>query len=302
MTEPQHFRTISEFHMAAKLPLPDHPHISVINMEETTQWPGDLPASRTLGFYSISLKRNHGSFKYGQHQYETQGGVLYFIAPGQVFSPPVKHAKDTKTKMSGYGLYIHPDFLWNTALAKKIKSYEYFDYAVSEALWLTEKEESIVIGLMKAIQGEYVANQDRFSQDIMISLVETLLNYADRFYHRQFLTHKKENHELLERLELILNDHFSTDQPGQPSVQYIAQKLNLSPNYLGSLLKIWTGRNTQQHIQDKIIEIAKQKISTTSLTVSEIAYALGFDHPQSFGRLFKAKTGLSPLAFRQSFN
>jgi AraC family transcriptional activator of pobA len=158
---------------------------------------------------------------------------------------------------------------------------------------------------MQNIQMEYLANMDHFSQDIIISLVETLLNYADRFYHRQFLTRKIENHQILDRLEAMLNSYFnSTDlsMQGLPSVQDIAEKLNISPNYLSGLLKVLTGRNTQQHIQDKVIEKAKEKISTTGLSVSEISYKLGFEHPQSFSRLFKAKTGLSPLAFRQTFN
>jgi len=186
-----------------------------------------------------------------------------------------------------------------------MKKYEYFDYAVNEALYLTEREEAIIIGLMQNIQTEYFANTDNFSQDIIISLVEVLLNYSDRFYHRQFLTRKIENHQILDRLEDILSGYFNSDElliKGLPSVQHIAEKLNISPNYLSSLLKVLTGRNTQQHIQDKMIEKAKEKISTTELSVSEISFALGFEYPQSFSRLFKAKTGLSPLEFRHSFN
>lgn len=208
-------------------------------------------------------------------------------------------------QVSGWGLYIHPDFLWNTHLAKKIKKYAYFNYSVHEALWLTEKEERIVTGMMQNIQLEYLANMDKVSQDIIISQIETLLNYADRFYNRQFLTRKIENHQMLDRLEALLTAHFNnTDllSKGFPSVQNVAEKLNISPNYLSNLLKVLTGRNTQQHIQDKMIEKARERISTTELSVNEISYELGFGHPQSFSRLFKAKTGLSPLAFRHSFN
>jgi len=207
--------------------------------------------------------------------------------------------------MSGWALYIHPDFLWNTPLAKSMKRYEYFDYSVNEALYLSEKEEAIIIAMMQNIQTEYFANTDKFSQDIIISMIEVLLNYADRFYHRQFLTRKIENHQILDRLEDILAVYFDSEDlltMGLPSVQYVAYKLNISPNYLSGLLKVLTGRNTQQHIQDKMIEKAKERISTTDLSVSEISYELGFDHPQSFSRLFKAKTGLSPLAFRHTFN
>ena len=305
-TEPHRIKTISEFHHLAGLPRPEHPLISVINLEEIKRLSGKMPVSRMLDFYTISLKRNcNANFKYGQQQYDSQGGVMYFMAPGQVFSPPVKN-EDTKTSpMSGWALYIHPDFFWNTPLVKGIKKYEYFAYSVNEALWLTEKEEDIIINMMQNIHTEYLANMDKFSQDIIISLVETLLNYADRFYHRQFLTSKIENHQILDRLEDILTAYFNSGDlltRGLPSVQYIAEKLNISPNYLSGLLKVLTGRNTQQHIQDKMIEKAKEKISTTELSVSEISYELGFEHTQSFSRLFKAKTGLSPLAFRHAFN
>ncbi|HEY0298246.1 MAG TPA: helix-turn-helix transcriptional regulator [Arachidicoccus sp.] len=302
---PQRIKTISEFHQLANLPRPEHPLISVIDMEVVEWWPQTFPASRTLDFFTISLKRHcHGKFKYGQQQYDAEGGVMYFIAPGQVFSPPVKPEKAI-SKISGWGLYIHPDFLWNTSLAKKMGKYEYFAYAVNEALWLTEKEEAIMIGMMQNIQNEYLANMDQFSQDIIISHIETLLNYCDRFYHRQFLTRKIENHEILDRLEALLNDYFSSEEllsRGLPTVQYVAGKLNISPNYLSSMLKVSTGRNTQQHIQDKMIEKAKEKLSTTGLSMSQISCDLGFEHPQSFTRLFKAKTGISPTAFRQSFN
>jgi len=305
-TEPQRIKTIGEFHHIIGLLRPEHPLISVINLEEVERSPGKMPASRMFDFYTISLKRNcKGNFKYGQRQYDAQGGVMYFMAPGQVFSPPIKNEETNKPKMSGWALYIHPDFLWNTPLAKGIKRYEYFDYSVSEALFLSEKEEAVIISVMQNIQTEYFANTDKFSQDIIISLIEVLLNYADRFYHRQFLTRRIENHQMLGRLEDILTVYFNNEElltQGLPSVQYIAGKLNISPNYLSGLLKVLTGRNTQQHIQDKMIEKAKEKISTTELSVSEISYALGFEHPQSFSRLFKAKTGLSPLAFRHTFN
>ena len=152
--------------------------------------------------------------------------------------------------VSGWALYIHPDFLWNTSLAKAIKKYEYFEYTVSEALWLTDKEEGIIISMTHSIHGEYMTNTDKFSHDIIISMVKTLLNYADRFYHRQFLTKKIENHQILDQLEKLLINYFNSDDLltlGLPSVQLVAGKLNISHNYLSSLLKALTGRNTQQH-------------------------------------------------------
>jgi len=303
--ETYRIQTIGELHHLMGLPRPEHPLISVINLE-TVKRAGKMPANRVFDFYSIALKRHcDGNFKYGQHQYDVQEGVMYFMAPGQVFGSLIADDETKPSRMSGWALYIHPDFLWNTPLAKSMKRYEYFDYSVNEALYLSEKEEAIIIGVMQNIQMEYFANTDKFSQDIIISMIEVLLNYADRFYHRQFLTRKIENHQILDRLEDILTAYFNNEDlltMGLPSVQYIAEKLNISPNYLSSLLKVLTGRNTQQHIQDKMIDKAKERISTTELSVSEISYELGFEHPQSFSRLFKAKTGLSPLAFRQAFN
>lgn len=303
-TEPYRIKTIGEYHHLAGLPRPEHPLISVINMADTRWSASDPATTRTLDFYTITLKRHKKTnFRYGQHQYDAGGGVMYFMAPGQVFGAPPKY--DEAHQVSGWGLYIPPDFLWNTPLAKTIRKYEYFDYAVNEALVLTEKEEATMINIIQNIQTEYDANMDRFSQDIIISHIETLLNYSDRFYNRQFLTSKIESNQMLDKLEGLLNDYFNGKDLlafGSPSVQYVAEKLNISPNYLSSLLKTLTGRNTQQHIQDKMLEKAKEKISTTNLTVSEISYELGFDHPQSFSRLFKAKTGLSPLEFRQAFN
>ena len=302
--EPYRINTISEFHRLAGLPRPEHPLISVVKLEELKRLPAAMSAGWVFDFYTISLKRTGpGQFTYGQQQYDAQDGVMYFMAPGQVHGPAAPG--ETDLKMAGWGLHIHPDFLWDTALGKAIKKYEYFSYSVHEALFLSEREEATVIGLMQSIQTEYFANTDAFSQAIIISMIEVLLHYADRFYHRQFLTRKIENHHLLDRLEALLTSYFAgTDlvARGLPSVPFIAEELAISPNYLSSLLKVLTGRTTQQHIQDRMIEQAKQQIAATHLSVSEISYALGFEHPQSFSRLFKAKTGLSPLAFRQTFN
>jgi len=191
----------------------------------------------------------------------------------------------------------------NTSLAKTIKQYEYFDYAVNEALFLSEKEEKTIISVLQNIRQDYHSNIDQFTQHIIIAQLELLLSYADRFYHRQFLTRKISSHQILERLETVLKEYFDSDAyKGLPTVQYIAETLNVSPNYLSSLLKVLTGQTTQQHIHNKLIDKAKERLSTTGLSVSEIAYELGFEHSQSFSKLFKAKTNLSPLAFRQSFN
>ena len=298
-------KTISELHQLRGLPKPDHPLISVINVENVKYLPSDEPMSLTMDFYTIALKRilSNSKVKYGQEQYDFNEGLMSFMSPNQVFSIIIN--KDEEIKQSGYVLLIHPDFLWSTSLAKTIKQYEYFDYSVNEALFLSEKEEKTIIGIIENIQRECELNIDNFSQHIIIAYLETLLSYADRFYHRQFLTRKKANHQILELFEKLLADYFNTDNlnnSGLPTVQYISDKLNVSVSYLSRLLKTLTGQSTQQHIHDKLIEKAKEKLSTTELTVSEIAYELGFEHSQSFSKLFKNKTNQSPLKFRQSFN
>lgn len=207
-------------------------------------------------------------------------------------------------KQSGWYLIVHPDFLWNTPLANSIKRYEFWDYAVNESLFLSEKEEDIIIGIIENIHRETHANIDKFSKQIIISQLESLLIYAGRFYNRQFVTREKANHQVLDRLEKVLNDYLSSGQPavkGVPSVNDIAALLAISPKYLSSLLRMHTGQNTQHYIHEKLIERAKERISTSDLSMSEIAYELGFEHLQSFSRLFKAKTQLSPLEFRQLF-
>lgn len=302
-TQPHRFKTISEFHQFMGLPKPEHPLISVINMAEVKQLPGN-EISQVKDFYSIALKRNFNvRMKYGQQEYDFNEGIMFFMSPGQVFRIEVE--KDTAVTQSGWMLLLHPDFLWNTPLAKTIKQYEYFDYSVNEALFLSEKEETIIAGIMQSIQQEYHSNIDKFSQTIIIAQLELLLSYSERFYQRQFITRKIANHKILTRLEDALAAYFNNDElisNGLPTVQYVAETLNVSPNYLSGLLKVLTGQSTQQHIHEKLIEKAKEKLSTTGLSVSEIAYELGFGHPQSFSKLFKTKTHLSPLEFRQSFN
>jgi len=298
----QKVKTISEYHRLRELPPPEHPLISVIDFEAIKNSAESSLTSWVFDFYSIALKRNFGAkIKYGQQQYDFDEGVLFFISPGQVFSIEVD--KNEPVNPSGWMLLLHPDFLLNTSLAKTIKQYEYFDYAVNEALFLSEKEEKTIISVLQNIRQDYHSNIDQFTQHIIIAQLELLLSYADRFYHRQFLTRKISSHQILERLETVLKEYFDSDAyKGLPTVQYIAETLNVSPNYLSSLLKVLTGQTTQQHIHNKLIDKAKERLSTTGLSVSEIAYELGFEHSQSFSKLFKAKTNLSPLAFRQSFN
>jgi len=301
--QPLRIKTISEFHKLRGLPKPAHPLISVVDYAAIRHLP-ENQSSWTLDYYSISIKRtSNAKMKYGQQEYDFDSGIMFFMAPGQVFSVTIDN--NSPSKHSGWILLIHPDFLWNTSLAKTIKQYEYFGYSVNEALFLSEKEETTVTDIFKNIEHEYHSNIDKFSQDVIIAQIELLLKYADRFYHRQFITRKITNHQILDRLEHILNTYFNGDmlaQKGLPTVQYVAESLNISPNYLSNMLKVLTGQSTQQHIHDKLIEKAKEKLSTTDLSVSEIAFELGFEHSQSFSKLFKNKTNFSPLEFRQSFN
>lgn len=300
--QPHRIKTITEYHQLMELPKPEHPLISVISFEAIKRQAADQPKSLTHDFYSIALKRNfNGKIKYGQQQYDFDEGIMIFIAPGQVFTIEAEE----ELKHSGWLLLVHPDYLWHTPLAKTIKQCAYFSYSVNEALHLSEKEETMVTAIMQHIAQEYHSNIDTFSKKVIVAQLELLLTYAERFYHRQFLTREITNHQVLDRLEDLLTEYFNGDAlavKGPPTVQYVAETLNVSPNYLSVLLKVLTGQSTQQHIHDKLIEKAKEKLSTTALTVSEIAYELGFEHSQSFSKLFKSKTHLSPLEFRQSFN
>ncbi|OKS87487.1 helix-turn-helix domain-containing protein [Mucilaginibacter polytrichastri] len=299
------FQTITEYHRAAGLPKPAHPLISLVHMDDLSRPLAESSFSVVYDFYSISMKRvKNAKFKYGQQARDFDEGVLFFMSPGQVFGVDFEKGSMVH-RPEGWIILIHPDFLWNTPLAKTIKQYEYFNYSVYEALYLSDKEETMLTTITQNIEQEYHANIDRFSQSVIIAQLELLLTYSERFYQRQFITRKIANHEILTKLEDMLTNYFNSGalaQKGLPSVTYIAEKLNISPGYLSTLLKSLTGQNTQQHLHNKLIELAKEKLSTTNLSVSEIAYELGFEHLQSFSKLFKTKTSYSPLEFRHSFN
>ena len=301
-----HYKTISEWFQAWQLPKPQHPLISAVQVDVSRMMRSGETVTSFCDFYCIALKRVTGAenlkLKYGQQPYDFNEGIMSFVSPGQVTSLAVE--EDVEVKQSGWYLIVHPDFLWNTPLANTIKRYEFWDYTTNEALFLSEKEEEIIISIIQNIHRETHANIDKFSKQIIISQLESLLNYAERFYNRQFITREKINHTILDRLEKALNDYLNSGQPtakGLPTVNYIAEQLNISPKYLSSLLRMHTGQNTQHYIHEKLMERAKERISTTDLSISEIAYELGFEHLQSFSRLFKAKTHLSPMEFRQSF-
>jgi AraC-like DNA-binding protein len=299
--------TISEYFRHMGWPKPQHPLISVINFEELkTERRNHVVVNFIFDFYAITMKRMKGlRYKYGQHYYDFEDdGILFFLSPNQVFNiEPIEQAAPEKP--SGWALFIHPDFFWNTTLAKTIKQYDFFDYAINEALLLSEKEEVILNEVIRHITQEYQSNIDKFTKQIIVTHVENLLSYCERFYNRQFITREKASHQVLDNLEKLLTGYFNNDNlmaKGLPTVRYVSDQLNVSVSYLSRLLKVLTGQTTQQHIHNKLIEKANEKLSTTTTPVSEIAYSLGFEHSQAFSRLFKSKTNQSPLVFRRSYN
>ncbi len=298
------FTTISKFHAFLQVPPPLHPLFSVVDVGTVPHRNDEDPSSMAFDFYSIAIKRMHNIYgQYGQHSFDFDEGVLSFMAPNQVFSLATTDPREAVEK-SGWVVYIHPDFIWNTPLAKTVQHYDFWSYSLREALFLSAREEAAILDIIAAIRQEYASPIDRFSKPIIVAQLESLLQYADRFYHRQFVTREKANHEVLERVETLLHTYFdggNLGEKGLPTVQYVADCLSLSPKYLTTLLRVATGQTTQQHIHTLLITKAKEKLSTTTLSVGEIAYALGFEHPPSFSRLFKAKTKLSPLEFRATF-
>lgn len=297
---PLHFNTISDLHRVLCLPKPLHPLVSLVDNTLIKVDKEQLPGSFLLNFYKISYKKGlAGKIKYGQNYYDFDEGGMVFTSPNQLL------ATTDDTEYMGLTLLIHPDFIRNYPLGKNIKNYGFFSYAVHEALHLSEKEKTTIMGIFKNIEDELQLPIDDYSQDVIISQIELLLNYSNRFYKRQFITRKAASNDLLIKLETVAEDYFNGHaalNKGLPSVQDLADQLNVSPRYLSDMLRSLIGQNAQQFIHDKLIEKAKEMLSVSSLSVAEVAYELGFEHPQSFNKLFKKKTNLSPLEFRQSFN
>ncbi|AIZ42468.1 helix-turn-helix domain-containing protein [Cellulophaga baltica] len=297
-------KSIKEYHKALGIGNPENPLLSVINLSKVEPHPGEGLLNYVFDFYSISLKRTESGnikYRYGQQKYDFDNGILFFIAPNQVFS----FDADENFSSSGYIILIHPDFLWKTSLVKTIKRYDFFNYRINEALFVSEKEETILTTFIKNIELENNWNIDKFTQNIIVSQIESFLSYSERFYQRQFLFRKIDNHQILERLEDLIDAYFKNENLEQKSllsVKFLAKSLNISSNYLSGILKTHTGQTTQQHIHNKLIEKAKEKLSTTQLTITEIAYELGFEQSQSFSKLFKSKTKLTPKEFRETFN
>jgi len=302
LNTPYTIKTVSELHRLFALPKPHHPLVSVINFELLSYGHSDIWKHFTNDFYCITIKQgSNANFKYGQRDYDFEEGMMTFTKPGQVFS--VTSVKDNP--VTGYMLIFKADLIRPYSLGKNIQDYGFFSYSIAEALHLSEKEASTISLLLQQMQEELQNNIDHYSQDVIVSHIDLLLNYSNRFYNRQFLTRNAVNNDLLVRLEQILQDYFNVEKPftkGLPSVQFIAGELNLSPGYLSDLLRNTIGQNAQQYIQHYLIEKAKELLATSNLTVTEIAYQLGFEYSQSFNKLFKKSTNQTPLAYRQSFN
>lgn len=298
---PYKIESISELHRLLNLPKPIHPLISVIDFEHLKFDSNEIWSSFYYGFYCVAIKKGAtGKFRYGQAHYDFDEGVMSFTKPGQIFSV----TNPTADPVTGYMMVFKPDLIRHYELGKMIGNYGFFSYATTEALHLSEKEDNIIISLMHQMQEEIKNNIDQYSQDLIVSHIELLLNYAKRFHNRQFLTRSSVNNDIVVKIQALMDTYLKSDAKlsGVPTVNFFAEKLNISPNYLSDLLKNATGRNAQTHIQEAIVEKGKELLSTTNLSIKEIAYDLGFEYPQSFSTMFRKNTQQTPLQFRTSFN
>lgn len=292
--------SVAELHKILCLPKPLHPLITLINFQDVSVQSQPNPILVVINLYSVSLKKNlTAKLKYGQGYYDFDEGVLGMTAPGQVLGSDGGAEHHTE----GWWLVFHPDFIQGYPLAGSIRKYNFFSYSVTEALHLTEREEAQLETILRNIGAEYQTAIDLHSQDLMISHIELLLQYANRYYGRQFATRKIVSQPIVTQFERLLEEYFNSEkcEEGLPGVKYFSDQLNTSPHYLSDLLRRYTGQNAQQHIHHTLIEKAKVKLSTTHLSVSEIAYQLGFGHPQSFIKLFKIKEHKTPSEYRQTF-
>lgn len=297
---PLRISSISELHAILQLPKPTHPLISLVDNTQIATNTDFLDRPFFFNFYKISYKYSTtGRIGYGQGYYDFNEGGMMFTAPNQLMFA------DNGAEYYGATLLFHPDLIRHYSLERTIKKYGFFAYDANEALHLSDKEKRVMLGLFENIKDEINTSIDEISQDVLVSYIEVLLNYSNRFYKRQFITRRVANNDMLAKVEHLLETYFSDEKSltgGLPTVEYLATQVNLSSRYLSDMLRSLTGQNTQQLIHEKLIEKAKEKLSSTALSISEIAYELGFEHPQSFSKLFKAKTHLSPIEFRQSFN
>ena len=304
------FNTLADVMQASGFPPPQHPLIVLLNGVDKPLEGHAPPKSHVLNYYKIAFKPDAGGeLIYGHTKFDFKEGGLFFVAPQQILST----IETDKQKETGEQSILHPqitllidpDFLLHYPLAQKIHQYHFFSYATNEALHLSNKERETILSLFRNIEEELENRIDEMSHNVIIAQIELLLNYAQRFYNRQFLTRKQNYPSIAERIDQLLEDYFNGDKVlsgGVPTVNYLADQLHMSASYLSDLLRNLTGQNTQQIIHDKMIYRAKNKLSTTALRISEIAFELGFEQPQSFSRLFKLKTKQSPQQYRAQFN
>lgn len=296
-------RSISQLHQILGLPFPSHPLVSFIDDSDIKGLPDvddDLyEAKAACDMYTIMFKdKISGSMGYGRSTYDFQEGTIIFMGPGQVYTSP---SKDDLKDKKGWTLFFHPDLIRKSELGAKMNHYTFFSYHVNEALHVSAKEEKFVYELALKIQEEYSQNIDQHSQTLIISTLELLLNYCMRFYDRQFYTRTNIHKDFVADFDLVLKNYFASNKikaEGLPTASYFGKALNMSPNYLSDMLKKETGKRIKEHIDGFIVEKAKSVLLNSNRKVSEIAYDLGFDYPQSFSRLFKNKTGVSPAAYR----
>lgn len=295
MSQTYNFDTINEYNVFNNHKTL-HPLVSVIDFSKARQRTG---SRMTFGLYCIFLKEVHcGDMKYGCNFYDYEEGTLVFISPGQVID--VENKVDFY-QPKGYGLVFHPDLIKGTSLAKSLSEYSFFSYDTKEALHLSDRERKIVLDCFSMIEHEISQSVDKHGKKLIASNIELFLNYCERFYDRQFITREHVNKGILEKFEVLLNNYFSSEKPlsiGLPSVSYFADELHLSPNYFGDLIKKETGKSAQEYVQNKIIDIAKDKMYGEKRTINEIAYELGFKYPQHFSRLFKKVVGQTPNEYR----
>lgn len=274
-----------------------HPLVSVVNLNEATRAVGTIRLN--YGVYALYLKLEKAcDIKYGRQKYDYEEGTIVCFAPGQT-------AETTPTvgriRTNAYGIIFHPDLLRGTSLNKTIKNYTFFSYEVNEALHVSEEEQTIILDCLRIIRKELEHDIDKHSKTLIATYIELLLGYCMRFYERQFITRSKSNRDVLTRFESLLDEYFggpAIERDGLPSVKYFADKLYLSPNYFGDMLKKETGKTPQEYIHAKVIDIAKDRIAGTQDTVSQIAYSLGFQYPQHLCRLFKKRVGCTPNEYR----
>ncbi|GAB3796654.1 helix-turn-helix domain-containing protein [Spirosoma humi] len=297
-TQPLIFDSIDDLMQRLNLPRPLHPLIALLDYKKVKPDLTQAGSRFLLTFYKLSFKTSFsGQVKYGPGYYDFKEGGMAFLNPHQLVE-----LSGEDEEYQGYALFFHPDLIRNYPLAQTIHQYGFFSYTVSEALFLSAKEKKVMASLFKAIASELANRIDSFSQDVLVSQIELLLNHSNRFYNRQFLTRKVAHTDLIDRMNTYLLDRYDTKKAviaGLPSPQEVAAHLNVSQRYLSDMLKSLTGKTTQQHIHLQLIDKAKELLTQSTLSTAQIAYSLGFEHPQSFNKLFKQKTRLSPTTFRQ---